>query len=616
MQLQTNVILLACVWSITQTDRAGKVEEMKQNELLTAALEYAAQGLAVFPLQPKEKKPITKNGFYSATTDPATIKQWWNEYPAANIGIATGQRSGGLVVVDLDKHITETGEVIEGYDSLREWQNKNGMLPDTAGTITGSGGNHWLFRLNKETGNRTGLLTAVDIRADGGYIVAPPSIHPNGNKYEWEQTIKDYGIADGGDALERLLNEGTNQAQALNIPDIIPEGKRNDILFKIACSLQAKGLTDSAIYNALTAENKERCRPDPLPDKEIDLIIKSALKYPKGKPQQKAEKQQPQVEYKTQEIEQGDDLAKFLYKVQTDIYKPFSTGINFIDALYSGGPEAQTLNVIAAPPACGKTMLCCQIAESIAKQGRPVIYLNLEMSREQLIARTLAARLKRKNKDIPAAEIRRGYKWTDYQRELITSEVELYRQEKRPHYIGAEEIHGADLKNIMEYLNAAAEAATAAGKPAPAVFLDYLHLVKVEGARDLAETIKETCLQLKDGYAVKHNSIVFAILALNRESMKKGGPLTLYSARDSSNIEYTADTFLTIDFQEVDEKRINPETHPEELQELKKNRIWKMTLRQQKDRGSAQVDKQIIDFEPGASMFHDTNGPQEKYTFI
>ena len=308
-----------------------------------------------------------------------------------------------------------------------------------------------------------------------------------------------------------------------------------------------------------------------------------------------------------------DDLALFLDKVQTEIYKPYATGINFIDALYSGGPEAQTLNVIAAPPACGKTMLCCQMAESIAKQGRPVIYLNLEMSKEQLIARTLAARLKKKNKDIPAAEIRRGYKWTDHQRELILNEVELYRQEMRPHYIGAEEIHGAGLKNIMEYLTAAAEAAKAAGKPAPAVFLDYLHLVKVEGARDLAETIKETCLQLKDGYAVKYNSIVFAILALNRESMKKGGPLTLYGARDSSNIEYTADTFITLDFQEVDEKRINPETNPEELQELKKGRIWKMTLRQQKDRGSGQVNKQIVDFEPGASIFHDIENPPAFY---
>ena len=72
------------------------------NELKQAAIKYAKLGLAVFPLIPRDKKPLTQNGFKDATTDVNQINAWWDKTPDANIGIATGQRSGGLVVVDMD----------------------------------------------------------------------------------------------------------------------------------------------------------------------------------------------------------------------------------------------------------------------------------------------------------------------------------------------------------------------------------------------------------------------------------------------------------------------------------------------------------------------------------
>lgn len=568
---------------------------MQHNELLTAALEYAAQGLAVFPLTPKGKTPITNNGFYAATTDPATIKKWWSENPAANIGIATGRRSGGLVVVDLDKHITETGEIIEGYDSLREWQNKNGSLPDTAGTITGSGGNHWLFRLNRETGNRTGLLTAVDIRADGGYIVAPPSIHPNGNKYEWEQTIEDYGIADGGQILEALLAEGANaeNKQALTIPETIPEGRRNDTLFKLACSLQAKGLSNTAIYNAVLAENKERCRPEPLPAREIEAIVNNVIKrYEKGKPitaetQTTQQKQEPQ--------ETGNDLDAFLEKIQTETYKPHATGVNFIDALLNGGVENQTLNLVAAAPATGKTAICSQIAEAIARTGKPVFYLNFEMSREQMLSRVISARLlKNKGYSMTAKQIRQGYKWTEQQRQAVTAEVKAYSQQNRPRYIDANTLT-PQLHSIVDFLEKLTEYGIEHGQEPGAIFIDYLHLINSPG-NDLQETIKQTCIALKS-FAVKYNTFVFAILAVNRDAMKDG-KITLYSGRDSSNIEYSADTFISLTFEEN-------LTDPEEMENYKRNNSkWEMKLQSLKDRSDGQAATQHVLFDPAHMTFY------------
>lgn len=73
------------------------------SELKKAALEYAEMGLAVFPLKPRKKTPIYNGGFHKATTDPEIIKKWWRKNPDANIGIATGQISGGVFAIDLDK---------------------------------------------------------------------------------------------------------------------------------------------------------------------------------------------------------------------------------------------------------------------------------------------------------------------------------------------------------------------------------------------------------------------------------------------------------------------------------------------------------------------------------
>ena len=72
------------------------------NELLQAALDYAAKGLAVFPLIEKDKKPLTANGFKDATTNVDKINEWWTIHPNANVGIATGEMSGGLVAIDMD----------------------------------------------------------------------------------------------------------------------------------------------------------------------------------------------------------------------------------------------------------------------------------------------------------------------------------------------------------------------------------------------------------------------------------------------------------------------------------------------------------------------------------
>ncbi len=137
---------------------------MKINKLLNAALEYAGNGWHVFPLVPNKKTPLTRHGFLDATTNRKQIAAWWKQCQNANIGIATGDISG-VVVVDIDD--------LCGMPALRKLTQKRATLTSQ----TQSGGWHLVFKYPGVTlGNRTRFLPGIDLRGDGGYIVAPPSV--------------------------------------------------------------------------------------------------------------------------------------------------------------------------------------------------------------------------------------------------------------------------------------------------------------------------------------------------------------------------------------------------------------------------------------------------------
>ena len=154
------------------------------NPLLRAALDYAAHGWPIFPLRPHDKTPLTTNGFKSATTDTKTIRDWWAKNQDANIGLDVGR--AGLVVIDLDRRGDRDG--FSQWDNLVASQNLQAMTL-TYTSLTGGGGKHLLFKApaDVEIKNSAGkLASGIDVRAAGGYIVLPPSIHPNGKLYQWE----------------------------------------------------------------------------------------------------------------------------------------------------------------------------------------------------------------------------------------------------------------------------------------------------------------------------------------------------------------------------------------------------------------------------------------------
>jgi len=249
-------------------------------DCLSAAIKYATEfNWAVFPVSPKNKKPLTPHGCKDAKKNVGAIKAWWKKWPDANIGIATGSASN-LVVIDED---CDEDKGLDGFQSVTEWERIHGKLPVTYMCLTGRGGYHLYFRYDgTDIKNRAGLLEGVDVRGEGGYVIAPPSIHPNGTEYVWEYDPEEFELADANETvLELLATDKSVEPEQFKLPDKIQDGARNDTIFKLASSMQAQGLPDEAIRDAVYKTNAELC-VHPLDAKELDLILSSALKYAKG----------------------------------------------------------------------------------------------------------------------------------------------------------------------------------------------------------------------------------------------------------------------------------------------------------------------------------------------
>jgi Virulence-associated protein E/Bifunctional DNA primase/polymerase, N-terminal len=152
-------------------------ENTAANPLLLAALTYAKRGWQVLPCTPRDKRPATRHGFKDATTDKATLVRAWAAKPEANIGIATGAVSG-IVVLDIDPR--------NGGDaSLAELERVHGPLPETVSVATGGGGRHLYFAASEGALRSGDLADGVEVKADGRYVIAPPSVHPGGEEYRW-----------------------------------------------------------------------------------------------------------------------------------------------------------------------------------------------------------------------------------------------------------------------------------------------------------------------------------------------------------------------------------------------------------------------------------------------
>jgi P4 family phage/plasmid primase-like protien len=227
------------------------------------------QGYAVFPCVPNGKKPITMHGFKDAARSHFRAGQWWTQTPEANIGIATGEASGQIAVIDVD---IKNGA--KGRESLATLK---GIAP-TLTASTPSGGWHLYYRAPGPLPSRNGLLPGVDLKSDGGYVIGPGS-DIDGVPYEFlDPSVP---IAPLPAAVLELMTTQTSKrrAQPLDPEESISEGLRNEKLASIAGVMRRKGLGSDEIAATLHAVNAKRCQP-PLLEREVEQIAESIAKYP------------------------------------------------------------------------------------------------------------------------------------------------------------------------------------------------------------------------------------------------------------------------------------------------------------------------------------------------
>ncbi len=215
-----------------------------------------------------EAAHVTKAWSYSGRPD--LIDEWWTQWPNANIGIVTGQVSS-VIVLDAD------GDV--GIGSLKRLE-----TPATTWlSRTARGYHQWFAWPGIPVGNRAGLLQHLDVRGDGGYVVAPPSVHASGHRYAWLTPPERMPLAAVPEHVLALLvaapTSGGSATAAPMADTLIEEGVRNDRLYRLGRSLVLKRLSREAILAALSEENGARCRP-PLSSDEVRAIADHVMKQP------------------------------------------------------------------------------------------------------------------------------------------------------------------------------------------------------------------------------------------------------------------------------------------------------------------------------------------------
>jgi hypothetical protein len=241
--------------------------------VIRTALQLASCGLHVFPCRPRDKRPATTRGLRDATTDEDAIRRWWRLEPQYNVAIATGTVSG-VFVLDVDG--------IDAESELRRLEKEHGQLPPSVEAITPRPGRHVYFRcpaapLRNSAGK---IAPGIDTRADGGYVIAPPSIHPSGRRYAWSVDTANT-VAPAPDWLLDRITQHTNGSaptppaewRAL-VADGADEGQRDCSVTRLAGHLLRRHVDPCVVLDLLQVWNVARCTP-PLPADDISRIVNS-----------------------------------------------------------------------------------------------------------------------------------------------------------------------------------------------------------------------------------------------------------------------------------------------------------------------------------------------------
>lgn len=215
---------------------------------------------------------LVPHGQKDATTDEDLINEWWERYPRANIGVATGPESG-IIVVDVDGRAGD------------KWLEEHCGTLGTLKSNTGRGSHHFFRHPGGHVNNSVKRILGLDIKGDGGYVVVPPSRHISGCHYSWDRKSDWPPSPDALAEMPRALMDGlqSSPSRAHSTPGtdeagLIPKGRRNSTLFRTARSFVTSSFLHVDTLEFARAINESRCKP-PLDDAEVVGIVENAYKH-------------------------------------------------------------------------------------------------------------------------------------------------------------------------------------------------------------------------------------------------------------------------------------------------------------------------------------------------
>ena len=355
---------------------------MEENTMLNEAVRMAIDDIPVFPCSPADKRPLTARGFHDATADLAVISRWWEKWPTAMIGVPTGAASG-FFAVDTDR---KPAKGIDGVAALKELAAEYGGLPDTALARTPTGGEHVLFRMPPASHipNSAGKLgRGIDIRGDGGYVIAAPSINAEGKAYSWQVPLSQLGDCPPW-LLEKIGTASTpthrnEEAPAVPLDQERAIGRAVDYLrnhappgiagslseqaYKTACQVKDRGVSEGKCVELML--DHWPCSP-PLEHADLANRVRNAYAYGRDRPGIS----DPAAEFSVVETAEPPSTAvqepkaarKFKVRMFADIEPDLDKQWTVDDVLPANG-----VAVLYAKPNQGKSFTALDMGMAIAR---------------------------------------------------------------------------------------------------------------------------------------------------------------------------------------------------------------------------------------------------------